>query len=446
MAMNFGQQSGLRKFATLSLVSLAIALMASGSTAQTATADDDETAFEDMCETPDSADDVDESEGQGVDDAEELEVDDESSDSLDLDCVDSEDLVEDGDVSDDVIQVDSRLNPVGMEWVVVDDEDTDGPAGDESGGKFRPDEIPTMKLQPVGQSAAPGTPTFYSAGSIVVPENAMPFMAELFNSAPPNFLANFPAGADKVAQALARHACGGALIARDWVVTAAHCVNPEGRWSSEGQKRAFVKKHFKIKLGAEDLVENGAMTYGIDNYFVHNEFSSKPIANDIALIHIIPDQRPRNANEIRPVALHVGPNLPPGTPVTSTGWGKTQATDQFPATIFNRAINLQTTDLNGCPKQPGIGVTPNVICARADRKKMCKGDSGSPLVLTNGSEPRIVGVVSWGLSTDRDCGGTGQPGVYTEIQSFFPWICKMMGQDSEARECVKFRAASRQRR
>jgi secreted trypsin-like serine protease len=177
------------------------------------------------------------------------------------------------------------------------------------------------------------------------------------------------------------------------------------------------------------------MVYSIDRVFVHNDFTPKPIANDIALIHLVPDSRPRNPVEIKSVALHIGPNLPPETPVTSTGWGKMQSSDQFPATIFNRAIKLQTMDLNGCPRQAGMARLSKVVCARADGKKMCKGDSGSPLILTNGRVPRIVGVVSWGLSTDKNCGPSGQPGVYTEIEAFAPWICKIMGQDSDASMC-----------
>ena len=442
--MASGQPGVLCGFAVRCLTSIAIALVAQGTAAQVPFDDQDESVLAEPCAAPDPVDDVSAVREQHGGDADD-ESDEEAGDSLDLDCADPGELMDDGDPSNDVIPVDARLNPAGMEWVVVEDDGAGDSTNEATNGQFQSDEIPTMKLQPVGFRALPGTPTLYSAGSIVVPENAMPFMAELFNDAPPDRLVNFPASGDKVTQALFRHACGGALIARDWVVTAAHCVSPEGAGSAR-QKRDYVKKYFKIKLGAEDLIEDNAMTYSIDEYFVHSDFSSKPIANDIALIRLTPDARSRNKREISPIALHVGPNLPVGSAVTSTGWGKTQATDQFPATIFNRAINLQTTDLNGCPKQEALGVMPNVICARADRKKMCKGDSGSPLVLTNGREPRIVGVVSWGLSTDRNCGETGQPGVYTQIQSFFPWICQMMGQTSEAQECAKFGPANAQRR
>ena len=383
-------------------------MMLSGASLAQESGPDDEADVADICGTADSPLET------IADDAQVEE--DETDETLDLDCVDPQDLQEDGDASDDAIPTDTQLNPVGYEWVVVDDDDAQSDVAND--GVFDADDIPTMERRPIGQAAAPGEPTMFSAGSFMVPENGMPFMAELFNSAPAENLANFPVNGDKVTQALARHACGGALIARFWIVTAAHCVKPDGLWQSAGQQQAFVKRYFKVKLGAEDLVENAAMVYSIDRFFVHEDFTSRPIANDIALIHLVPDSRPRNPVEIKSVALHIGPNLPPGTPVTSTGWGKTQSSDQFAATIFNRAIKLQTTDQSGCPRQAGMSILSKVICARADGKKMCKGDSGSPLVLTNGRVPKIVGVVSWGLSTDKNCGPTGQAGVYTEIEGY----------------------------
>jgi len=50
----------------------------------------------------------------------------------------------------------------------------------------------------------------------------------------------------------------------------------------------------------------------------------------------------------------------------------------------------------------------------------CGGDSGGPLVAYDGAHnPYQIGVVSWGPSP---CGQVGEPGVYTRISAFAPWI------------------------
>ncbi|MBK8273309.1 MAG: hypothetical protein IPK89_10350 [Sphingomonadales bacterium] len=54
----------------------------------------------------------------------------------------------------------------------------------------------------LAKATAAGEPAMFSAGSFVVPENGMPFMAELFNGAPAEYLSNFPVNGDKVTQAL----------------------------------------------------------------------------------------------------------------------------------------------------------------------------------------------------------------------------------------------------
>ena len=63
-----------------------------------------------------------------------------------------------------------------------------------------------------------------------------------------------------------------------------------------------------------------------------------------------------------------------------------------------------------------------MICAGLEggQKDTCKGDSGGPFVCEDGATGRYVlwGAVSWGVG----CARAGQPGLYTNIKYFLPWI------------------------
>ena len=50
--------------------------------------------------------------------------------------------------------------------------------------------------------------------------------------------------------------------------------------------------------------------------------------------------------------------------------------------------------------------------------------------MTNGRTPKIVGIVSWGLGADGNCNPNGAPGVYTQVQSFLPWIKQTINENS----------------
>lgn len=67
-----------------------------------------------------------------------------------------------------------------------------------------------------------------------------------------------------------------------------------------------------------------------------------------------------------------------------------------------------------------------MICAglKEGKKDSCKGDSGGPFVCKDQTNDRFVlwGAVSWGVG----CARAGQPGLYTNIQHFLPWIDNTM--------------------
>jgi len=70
-------------------------------------------------------------------------------------------------------------------------------------------------------------------------------------------------------------------------------------------------------------------------------------------------------------------------------------------------------------------LTDNMMCAGYDEggKDSCKGDSGGPLVCKQGDKWLQHGVVSFSFG----CAEQHQPGVYSNVVKFIPWIEEKTG-------------------
>lgn len=64
----------------------------------------------------------------------------------------------------------------------------------------------------------------------------------------------------------------------------------------------------------------------------------------------------------------------------------------------------------------------STLCVYSGRPNhgMCNGDSGGPLISTDGI---LVGIVSWGVPCAK-----GFPDGFTRISSFMPWIGERLNQ------------------
>jgi secreted trypsin-like serine protease len=154
----------------------------------------------------------------------------------------------------------------------------------------------------------------------------------------------------------------------------------------------------------------------------HAGYNETTHANDIELLHFIPNDKtaPQNARKIVPIRLNgskaadrpVGLNVP----VTVTGWGKTSEAD-----VAHYSPQLMSVDVSTV--KCGAGSDREWLCAASPGKDSCNGDSGGPLILTHG-EPVLVGVVSWG----KGCAEPGNPGYYIRIDRahYLDWIRRAM--------------------
>jgi hypothetical protein len=316
---------------------------------------------------------------------------------------------------EDGADADEDADTVGVGAMLVLNKGTRAKAG--SGGK-RPAGKPAPQRPGTPRSKDDDEDTPYAYGGRPVSALSVPWQAQIFN---PKIQPD-PKNPRPTWQR--SHYCGGALIAKDWVLTAAHCIDQE-----------LVDYGFKVRLGVSDISKGDGITYRIDRIVRHSQYRadnndpSKPpnmYANDIALIRIAEEGAPkrRDPAKIREIPLNRKP-LAGGTPVSATGWGAVGSGDTQAASAAILRVDLRLMDTPVCQQRPTYGpqkIHNRVFCAAHPTRSTCRGDSGGPVVLTNG-QPTLVGLVSWGK---KKCAGDGRPGVYTRIDQYVGWIEQAM--------------------
>jgi secreted trypsin-like serine protease len=213
--------------------------------------------------------------------------------------------------------------------------------------------------------------------------------------------------------------CGGALIHRQWVLTAAHCYIDTSYVVIGGRLNLTTKEGQKAHLDAAP----------------HWDFNQQTYNHDIALLHlttalpyptITPDRRSHFGRQ-QQISVRIA------------GWGSTS--NQQPPSPDLLYTDIKTIVQPVCAGLYGdydkaivvpadsfcaIGVPPDSSAQNsllvADS---CLGDSGGPAIdLQGGAGPTLVGVVSSGIG----CGTAALPGFYAGVAEAIPWIVGQLKQ------------------
>jgi len=250
--------------------------------------------------------------------------------------------------------------------------------------------------------------------------------------------------------------CGGSLINKWYVLTAAHCMFQVSGNFSKNHPTEVVLGELRIDTDP-DCTNNGRscaprkITREIktdDQIIVHENYQpgSQTQVNDIALIRLnepVPlyDDDPKSSN-VRPVCLpwqenDPGRDLKENKKAVVTGWGRVKTSlkdlerkQKFGASARNLLYVRLPIANQVCEDDPDLEQywdPETKICAGGKQgQDACQGDSGGPMVIRDTSDDPWyqIGLVSFGL--ENICGGAKnrekKPGVFTKVVNYLPWI------------------------
>lgn len=191
--------------------------------------------------------------------------------------------------------------------------------------------------------------------------------------------------------------CGGSIISKSWILSAAHCVQSLEAKSliRAGSVKSWGGKAFKIKRTV-----------------VHPKWNDYFHTYDFALFEL---STPLPYNyAVQPIQLPVAQSeVPEGSNVTVIGWGR--ITEDGPVSENLMMTSLTTINRAQCQERLiHDTITPVHICAIGYETDACQGDSGGSLFY----DSTIVGVVSFG----DGCARPDKPGVYANVAQVVDWI------------------------
>lgn len=199
--------------------------------------------------------------------------------------------------------------------------------------------------------------------------------------------------------------CGGTLIDRNSVLTAAHCV------------RGVRPNRLNVTVGRTVLDSKQGTTRRVVRIFIHPKYDARSLRHDAAVLKLktpVRKIRPARIPTVRQNYLERK-----GSWATVAGWGNTIAQPIGGSSRINRPNRMRKaqvpirTDRYARSVYKPSYVPRLMIAAGSKGRDTCQGDSGGPMFKKAHGRYYQIGITSFGAG----CGAPGYPGVYTETNA-----------------------------